>query len=282
MASTNHVFAATAENFPQLVLENSRRGLVLVDFWSPKAGPSLRQREMLLRLANQMGGRFLLVTVNTNQEGRLARDYGVHSLPSFKLFRHGRVVEEVRGVQPEADYRHIVERHLGSTDPMQQAALAAWQAGEQEQALQILAEGAVATPDNPALPLMMAKLLMQQGRHRDANEILQAVPDALGENPDIENLRMHLDFIVTAADAPPMEELEQRPNDPANRYQMAAMYLVQDKVEQAMKLLLDLAREAPDYRGGIARKGLLALLGTLDDENPHVREIRQELFNLNH
>jgi putative thioredoxin len=282
MTSKDHVFAATGENFPRLVLENSRRGLVLVDFWSPKAGPSLRQREMLLRLAGQMGGRFLLVTVNTDQEGRLAREYGVHSLPSFKLFRHGKVVEEVRGVQPEADYRKIVERHLGSTDPLQQAALAAWQAGEQDQALQILAEGAVAAPDNPALPLMMAKLLMQQGRHRDAHEILQAVPAPLAENPEIAGLRMHLDFIVTAAWAPPQEELEQRPDDPASRYQLAARHLVQDELEKAMQLLLDLVRQAPDYRDGIARKGLLAVLATLDDDDPRVREIRTELFNLVH
>jgi putative thioredoxin len=35
------------------VLENSRKGPVLVDFWAAWAGPSLRQREPLLRLANE-------------------------------------------------------------------------------------------------------------------------------------------------------------------------------------------------------------------------------------
>jgi putative thioredoxin len=282
MASKDHVLEGTAQNFNQLVLENSQRGLVLVDFWSPKAGPSLRQREMLLRLAGQMAGRFLLVSVNTDLERKLSREYGVHSLPSFKLFRHGRVVEEVRGVQPEADYRRIVERHLGSTDPVQQAAMRTWQSGEQEQALQILAEGAVAAPDNPALPLTMAKLLMQSGRQRDAHEILQAVPATLAEHPEIARLRAHLDFIVTAAEAPPREELEQRPEDPASRYQLAALNLVQDNIDQTLRLLLDLARDAPDYRGGIARKGLKALLTTLGDSNPQVREIRQELAKLTH
>jgi putative thioredoxin len=282
MATQEHVYTATAQNFAQLVVENSRRGLVLVDFWSPKAGPSLRQREMLLRLAAQMGGRFLLVSVNTDLERKLASEYGVHSLPSFKLFRHGKVVEEVRGVQPEADYRRIVERHLGSSDPVQQAALSAWNAGQQDQALQILAEGAVAAPHNPALPLTMAKLLMQAGRQRDAHEILQAVPAGLADNPEIAQLRAHLDFIVTAADAPAMEELVRDHDSAERRYQLAARYLLEDKLEQAMELLLELAREAPDYRAGAARKGLLALLATLDDKDPQVREIRQELFNLAH
>jgi putative thioredoxin len=43
-----YAYAGTAENFDTLVLENSRKGPVLVDFWAPWAGPSLRQGELLL------------------------------------------------------------------------------------------------------------------------------------------------------------------------------------------------------------------------------------------
>ena len=50
MATSEFACAATPENFPRLVLENSRRGLVLVDFRAPWAGPSFRQRELLLKL----------------------------------------------------------------------------------------------------------------------------------------------------------------------------------------------------------------------------------------
>lgn len=79
------VLEATNENFAQLVVENSRKGPVLVDFWAQWAGPSLRQGELLLRLAREYGGRFLLVTVNTDHQKGIAREMGVKSLPRRAL-----------------------------------------------------------------------------------------------------------------------------------------------------------------------------------------------------
>lgn len=54
------VLEGTRQNLPQLVLQIARRGLVLVDSWSPAAGPSLRQCDILTGLAQEYGGRFLL------------------------------------------------------------------------------------------------------------------------------------------------------------------------------------------------------------------------------
>jgi putative thioredoxin len=284
---TNFIYSATGENFDRLVLENSRKGLVLVDFWSPRAGPSLRQREMLTRLANAMGGRFLLVAVNTDEEKQLVREYGVRSLPSLKLFRHGRVVEEVRGVQPEADYRRIVERHLaGSGDRVQAAALAAWQAGQQDKAIGILAEGAMAQPENAALPLLMAKLLMRQDRHSDAHAVLEALPAPASEDAEVVQLLAHLDFIVTASGAPAREALDERlarqPDDAEARYQLASQLLVQDDFAGAMEHLMVIQRRQPAFRGGVARRGLLALFRMLDAGDERVKRFRAELFNLSH
>jgi thioredoxin-like negative regulator of GroEL len=70
------VLEATRDNFAQLVLANSRKGPVLVDFWAEWTRPSLRQRELLLRLAREYGGRFL------------------------------------HGMQTESDYRELIERHI--------------------------------------------------------------------------------------------------------------------------------------------------------------------------
>ncbi|MHB8624090.1 MAG: thioredoxin family protein [Sulfuricaulis sp.] len=88
----SYVFDATAENFRNLVLENSDKGPVLVHYWSPRAGPSLMLMPRLVRLATEFGGRFLLVMLNTDKLAQLAHDYGVNGIPTIKFFRRGQVV----------------------------------------------------------------------------------------------------------------------------------------------------------------------------------------------
>jgi len=286
MAQGAFILEGTHANFDELVLTNSRRGLVVVDFWSPRAGPSLRQRDLLRRLAEEYSGRFLLVTVNTDREQRLAGDYGVRALPSLKLFRHGRVVEEVRGMQPEADYRPLVDRHLGAVAGPKAQALAAWQAGDPDRAIQMLAEAAMESPEDLDLPTTLAKLLMRLNRQRDALAVLDALPNDARSQPEIRRLRGHLSFVLTVAEAPQRAELEQAletsPEDCARRYQLAAHCLVADDYEEALAQLLEILHREPDFGKGKAKDGMLGLLQLLDDRPELVQRYRNELFRLSH
>ena len=137
---TSYIYEGTEENFAELVLANSRKGPVVVDFWAPWAGPSQRQREIVTRLVEAHGGRFLLVTVNTDRQKPLATRYGINALPSLRVFRHGRIVDAFNGMQIQADYDELIERHLGlGGSAAQRQALEAWQNGDVDKALQIIA-----------------------------------------------------------------------------------------------------------------------------------------------
>jgi putative thioredoxin len=281
MPATDFIRAATAENFPTLVLENSGKGLVVVDFWAPWVGPSLRQQAMLTEVVEALPGRFLLVTVNTDEQKSIAAAYGVKSLPACKLFRYGRVVEELHGVQPQADYRRIIEKHLGSTDPARRDALAAWQAGDADRAVQMLAEAAMANPADPSIPELLAKLLTQAGRHADALDVLRALPPELRGHADLQRLRSHLELVVAALDAPPADDLARRldevAGDTETRFRLAAVRLLADDPEGAVRHLLEIVRIDPGWRDGLARQALLAVFDTLGVGSDIVRRARAEL-----
>lgn len=287
MNSAAFILEGTVENFDRLVIDNSRKGLVLVDFWAPWVGPSLRQREILSNLAGSYEGRFLLVSVNTDEQKRLSERFGVRSLPNLKLFRHGELVAEYHGVQPEADYPRIVEQFVAKQlDDTSRRAVAAWQAGNAEAALQILAEAAVESPDNLTFPALMSKILLREGRAEDAHALLSALPETAQAADEVSGLLAHLDLILTARTDNDYATLQKRidddPEDVDSRYQLAAKLLVDDQLEPALEQLLFVARQHATYRNGMARKGMKAVLDMLDPTNEKVARYRRELFRINY
>ncbi|MCU7878375.1 MAG: tetratricopeptide repeat protein [Candidatus Thiodiazotropha sp. (ex Lucinoma borealis)] len=287
MTTPSYILEGTADNFDRLVLENSKRGLVIADFWATWVGPSLKQQQIFIDLAQRYEGRFLLVSINTDEQKALAERFGVRSLPSFKLFRHGDLVGEYHGVQPESDYPRIIDEYVQKQlDSSSREAIAAWQSGDPERALKILAEAIVNDPQNLSLPALMTKILMRQERFREAYDLLSALPEQAQEGVEIRNLLAHLDIIVTAEDADELEAIQRRlevnPKDADTRYQLAAVTLIGDDLEAALDLLLDLVRNHSTYRNGIARKAMQAVLDRLDAKDEQVARYRRELFRLNY
>ncbi|MEW8053264.1 MAG: tetratricopeptide repeat protein [Candidatus Thiodiazotropha sp.] len=287
MSDVAYILEGTVDNFDRLVVENSKQGLVIVDFWAPWVGPSLKQREIFIDLAKSYQGRFLLVSINTDEQKPLAERFAVRSLPSFKLFHQGDMVAEYHGVQPEADYSRIIDQYVQrQPDPISREAIATWQAGDPEKALQLLAEAVLDDPENLALPTLMSKILMRQQRFGDAHALLSALPDQAQETVGVRNLLAHLDVIVTAEGAEPpdilMQRLQQGPKDAETLYQLAAARLVGDDPEAALELLLEIVRNHPGYRNGIARKAMRAVLDQLDAGNEQVVHYRRELYRLDY
>ena len=135
-----------------------------------------------------------------------------------------------------------------------------------------LVEAALADPTNPRIPADLAKLLMSQSEYRPAQDLLKSLTIALREDPEINRLLMHLDFILSAQDAPPATALIQRidasPDDLEARYQLASVQLVSDDLENAMAQLLEITLRARGFRNDIGRRGLLALFDMLGAEHP--------------
>lgn len=260
----------TGENFQSLVIENSRRGPVLLNFWSPKAGPCLRLYPVLDKVIHQLGGRVLLVNINTDQHRSLAREADITSLPTLKLFADGAPIETLHGYQNETELLAVLKRHLSrESDTALVEALRTYQSGDPERALMALADAALEDPENLRIPLTLAKLLVRESRPDNAFKLLSSLPAKQREEPEIRDLWVHLGFMLAAQDAPEQASLEQRidtdPEDLEARYLLCAQRLVHDDYPRALDLLIEILHSAPDYRNGIARKALLALFNMLDD-----------------
>ena len=95
-------------NFDEAVKE----GVVLVDFYADWCGPCKMLAPVLDELAEDLAGKATIVKVNVDKENALAAKYQVSSIPSLKLFKDGKIVEETMGFQPKPKLAELVNKAL--------------------------------------------------------------------------------------------------------------------------------------------------------------------------
>jgi putative thioredoxin len=217
--------------------------------------------------------------LNTDEFGPLARSHGVISLPTVKIFRHGKAVDTLHGAESEDVLRNFIRKHLSETSAtLLHDALTTHARGDTDTAVRLAAEAALADPQNARIPLDLAKLLVLQGRYAQADDLLQALPAEAHEIPELGKLAAHVSILRTAHEAPPAAELEQAiAADPGNleaRYRLSAVQLVANNYDAAMQQLLEIARRDRGFRRDAGHNGLLALFELLGDEDERVIRFR--------
>lgn len=101
----------SAKEFQQLITNAPARQLVVVDFFATWCGPCKEIAPKYEQMARDMK-HVLFVKVDVDANKDLAQQYGVKSMPTFKLLRKARVVDDLTGADAEG-LREKVESLAG-------------------------------------------------------------------------------------------------------------------------------------------------------------------------
>ena len=99
------VVKVNQDNFQEI--RNSDK-TVLIDFYADWCGPCRMVSPLVDEIAEEHP-EYLICKVNVDQEGELAAQFGVASIPTLVVMKNGQVVTKSSGARPKAQILKLLE-----------------------------------------------------------------------------------------------------------------------------------------------------------------------------
>jgi len=76
---------------------------VLVDFWAPWCGPCKTMLPIIEELEQQYAGKVKFTKMNVDENSSTPGNYNVMSIPTFIVFKNGKIASQFVGARSKAD-----------------------------------------------------------------------------------------------------------------------------------------------------------------------------------
>lgn len=129
----------------------------------------------------------------------------------------------------------------------------------------------------------LAQVFIHLNRCEEAEQILVKVP-MVDQDADYKQAMAQLQLKKEAAESPELKALEQahrdEPDNMAVQHQLAIQYSQNDKMEEALELLLSILRKDMAFEDGAAKATYTEILATLGKSDPLSIRYQRKLFTL--
>jgi thioredoxin 1 len=93
--SSDKIIKLTTENFAN----ETGEGVVMVDFWATWCMPCKAMAPVIDEIAGQTKGKVKVGKVDIDANGPLANQFGIQAIPTIIIFKDGKPVETLVGIQ---------------------------------------------------------------------------------------------------------------------------------------------------------------------------------------
>lgn len=282
--ASNNIVDVDENNAQQVLIEESQRRLVLVDFWAEWCAPCKSIMPILEKLVAEYDGQLLLARVNADEQQGIAAQFGVRSLPTVAIMKDGQPIDGFAGAQPESAIRELLEKHLPKPwDLLLQQGLALLAEGSAAEALPLLRQAHEQSQQRADICIALARTFLELNRAPEAEEAISTVKLA-DQDAEYEQIKAQIELKQEAAKSPEITSLEQQlEKDPDNldiAYQLAIQYSQDDHHRDALELLFSILKKDSQFQEGAAKKSLLDMLASLGKGDPLAVEYQRKVYTL--
>ena len=271
-------------NASALLIEESSKRPVVVDFWAEWCEPCKVLMPMLEKIAHEYQGAFLLAKVNADEQQGIAQQLGVRNLPTVMVIQDGQPVDGFAGAQPESVVRELLEKYLPKPwDGLLQMGLEAMEREEYHEAVTPLRQAFEESGQRYDITIAYAQCLIESLRLDEAQALLESVRMA-DQDAAYEQLCAQLEIKREAAKSPEIEALEQQlsanPDDLDVCHQLGVQYTNTGHYRDAMEHFITILKQDLDHGDGATKRLLLDSIATLGKGDPLAVEYQRKLYSL--
>lgn len=99
----------TDNNYKEILSEGKP---LVIDFWAPWCGPCCMVSPIIDELAAEYEGNVVIGKCDVDENGDMAADFGIRSIPTVLFFKDGQLVDKQVGSAPKPTYVAKIEALL--------------------------------------------------------------------------------------------------------------------------------------------------------------------------
>ncbi len=104
------IIEITNDTFQDTVLKSEIP--VVVDFWASWCGPCRMVAPIMEELADEFDGKIKVAKVNVDDQGELAAQFRIMSIPTILIFKDGQIAEKIVGARSKGEFVELIEKQL--------------------------------------------------------------------------------------------------------------------------------------------------------------------------
>ena len=241
-------------------------------------------KNICAKVIDSYQGKIHLALSNVASDPVIAQQLRVQNIPSLRVIKDGKIVEQFDGPQGERPLRQIFDKlTLSSGEALQQDLQDYVEAGDWDKAIRVVQEAINEEPSNPQFKVEAADILALKGDLNGARTLLASIPDDVADRI---RPQTRIEFVEEAQTLQPIAEvkrqLEENPTNLDLHHQIAILYACDREYEHALECALEILRKDRTHRDDIGRKTMVRILNLIGKSNPLSQKYRRQMFAYMH
>lgn len=278
----SNIVAITLENFQQVILEESKTKLILVDFWAEQVPESVELKNKLASKLTLAADTMTLATVDCQSQQQIAQQFGVQGLPTVVLVKDGQPLDGLTGPQTDESIAEFLAKYLPK--PEDDLLIQAKQLLVEQNvndAFITISQAYQLDSERADIKFVLIDVYIQIGKIAEAEALLATIK-MIDQDSHYTALLAKAELASQAANSPEIQALEQqRVNEPDNielQQQLATQYHQVNRAEEALTILFRLVQK--DNTDKVSKQLLLDVLKVLPEGDPLALKFRRKLYTL--